>query len=81
MDARADRVANGMTAHFGDRAKTFVVDPGAKDARFSWTCTEANLRHDAVSDPTQWGGTRLIRHPKRFGINLRNKLISKRSQH
>ncbi len=57
---RIERTENGFTVRFNKSHATFTFDPGATAERFSWTCTEANMIIDDVSDYGEWTGTQLI---------------------
>ena len=51
---------DGFTVHFGPSFKRFRIDDGGTELAFSWTCVDAQLLHEAVVDPREWVGTRLV---------------------
>ena len=74
---RVDRHPTGFTVRFNNSHATFGIDPGATTQRFVWTCTDAHMIIEGVTDATEWTGTRLIWRiaPAQVGstVTLRHK--------
>ncbi|MEP2148623.1 MAG: SRPBCC domain-containing protein [Paracoccaceae bacterium] len=58
--ARTARASHGFTVHFGRSHVEFGYDPGGNKRAFSWSCQEAHMIIEDVTDAAEWVGTRLI---------------------
>jgi len=57
---RIERTDDGFTVRFNDSHATFAFDPGSTDTAFGWTCTDANMIIEDVTDASEWRGTQLL---------------------
>lgn len=57
---RVDRRSDSFTIRFNNSHASFAVDPGSTAHSFAWTCTDAHMIMDGVSDAAEWTGTRLV---------------------
>lgn len=71
---RIDRHDTGFTVRFNNSHVTFARAPGAGPRGFSWTCTDAHMIIEGVSDYSEWTGTQLIWSLKPHGNGTRIRL-------
>jgi len=57
---RVEQTDTQATIRFYNSHVTFAFDQGGTDDRFSWTCTDANMIIEDVSDYGEWKGSKLL---------------------
>ncbi|PYG27995.1 SRPBCC family protein [Pelagimonas varians] len=55
---RVEKTDGGATLRFGNSHATFVFSE--RDGTYVWTCTDANMIAEGLSDTTEWIGTSLV---------------------